>query len=395
VFRLDKTTVNQADARRYSDNKTYWRASDITTLVSSVLVVARLVANSLAGILAWMCAFILLEKSSLDLLQFNRMVSLRVPWPPSIGSGWYSLIVTIALLLMLPSTLVTPLLSGAVDWKNVHVQVDAGNVTITSAIFENDNWLWYQNHQDVRAKMADRAVGLAGLAWSNIEHRDDQGCRHVVPQNGNLPVNSTVVDATIPCIQFHEISWYKSSLPQHIREVLESPTNVSLTGDLFDTLYLGNAFAFDSGRWSNGSNTDFPAPSRFSGEKTVVIVVSMESFDSAKKCSLLPGLESMFGIIANSTMRAYPAMVAIYDRCAMVGTINFTAGVIHSPESTYVSHRAIEANAVAENQIVADRWVTEALYLMPDVMSKISLANTTSLATWGNLDGYAESLVRQ
>ncbi|KAF8241870.1 hypothetical protein K440DRAFT_641096 [Wilcoxina mikolae CBS 423.85] len=361
VYRLDGTKVNPANGGRYSHNKTY-----------------LLVANSLAGILAWKCTFILLEKSSLDLEQFNCVVSLRILWPLGIRSRWcsFKFVVTITLLVMLPSTLMTPLLSGAVDWTSVLVRVDAGKAITTMTILETDNWHWYQYDGTTQKKLVDRAVGIAGLVWSNIEQGDKQGCRHVVPQNENLPVNSTV-------------------LPQYIQDVLENPKNVSVTGDLFSAVYLGNSLMFNDSRRTAKQRNDFPAPVRFSGEKTVVVIVGNDVVESVENCTVHLGMESMFGIPKSTTGSQYMVMVASHYRCAVVGTINFTAGVIYSPESTYVSRGSIETRNIANNLIVADRWVAEAIYLMPDIMGKISLTNTTSLATWNNLDGYIKSLVRQ
>jgi len=387
---LDGAKVNPAEGERYTNGKTYLRASDITTFISGALVAVRLVTNCLAGIFAWKCAFLLLEKSSLDLRQFNMIMSYHVPWSMGLQSGKLCQLVKIILLLMLPSTFVAPLLSGAIDWRSVSVLVDAGLVDITLQAPDPDNWSWYQFNVDVREKLADRATGISALAWSSIEHNDANGCRHVVPINPNLPVNSVVENATVPCINVHNITWYESSPPQYVLDVLDDPRNISLTGDEFETFYRGNAILFDRTRWIGVNHRPFPPPSRFTGEKTIAVVVG----GNWTACSKTSKIELMFGLPADAVVGVELPINVAGPTCAMVGTVKFTAGVVKNVKSTYISRRVIEVRDIPDQLILADRWVTEVLYLMPDVMTRVSLMNATSLVTWKNLDSYVESLIR-
>ena len=222
VYSIDGLIVNSTEDGRYTDGVTNFLASDITSLISGALVAVRLVTSAWAGIASWKCAFIMLEKSSLDLKQFNRMVSARVPWPLNIRSGRFGLLVTAVLLLMLPSTFIAPLLSGAAGWQTVSIQVDAGTANITIPESEAEQWFWYQQIALDRGKYTDRAAGLASLAWANIEQGRPSGCRHVVV---GRPVNSTVENALLPCIKFHGISWYGESVPSYVSDVIDPLRN--------------------------------------------------------------------------------------------------------------------------------------------------------------------------
>jgi hypothetical protein len=48
----------------------------------------------------------------------------------------------------------------------------------------------------------------------------------------------------------------------------------------------------------------------------------------------------------------------------------------------------------SSSSIDSDNWVIESLYALPDVMPKVSLLNVSQLATWDNIDGYVENLIR-
>ncbi|KAF8532826.1 hypothetical protein BDD12DRAFT_950237 [Trichophaea hybrida] len=318
VFFVNGRIVNSTDDRRNVNGTTYLLASDVTTIISGSLVAIRIVTTAWAGIASWKCAFILLEKSTLDLQQFNRIVSAQVPWPLGMGSGRLGFLVTTILLLMLPSALTAPLLSGAVGWRSIQIQVDAGTANTTIPVSEKDQWYWYQMQDKVRAKFTNRAAGLAGLTWANIEHDNPSGCRHVVQTQ---PVNSTVEDIVLPCIDFHEISWYEHSIPLYIRNVLNGTTNIGLTSVApFDIYFPGNAVLFDHTAWKNPKaswidKAELPTPTLFTGEKTVVVIVERAADGSR---------ESIFGEIAQV---AHPIFAGAWAD-AVVGTVNFTAGVI-------------------------------------------------------------------
>ncbi|KAF8243600.1 hypothetical protein K440DRAFT_637189 [Wilcoxina mikolae CBS 423.85] len=88
----------------------------------------------------------------------------------------------------------------------------------------------------------------------------------------------------------------------------------------------------------------------------------------------------------------YSANNEHHENCFLIGTVNLTAGVIRSRTATYITQRVVEAERKTDME--PDNWVKEALYLLPDVMPKVSLMNASQMATWGNIDGYVEDLIR-
>jgi hypothetical protein len=71
------------------------------------------------------------------------------------------------------------------------------------------------------------------------------------------------------------------------------------------------------------------------------------------------------------------------ENCFPIGTVNFTAGVIKSQTAQYITPRVIEAKV--DTPIEKDNWVIESLYILPEVMTRVSLSNLSQLqhgTTW-------------
>jgi hypothetical protein len=139
---VDCMLVNPSNANRKSDGKTLLRASDVTTIISFATVVIRLVTSSWCSIAAWRCAFILLE-AGLDLQQFSRTVSWRMPTE---FKGQNSVTVTLVLLLIFPSTVITPIVTGAIDWQAAFSFKDGGSLMSVLVGANSSIWYWYLWH---------------------------------------------------------------------------------------------------------------------------------------------------------------------------------------------------------------------------------------------------------
>jgi hypothetical protein len=69
-----------------------------------------------------------------------------------------------------------------------------------------------------------------------------------------------------------------------------------------------------------------------------------------------------------------------YGRCFTYARVELTAGITASPSSTYISNTVVESNIDDRfTEIEPGAWVQEAMYLMADVMSAVSIANSTGL----------------
>lgn len=405
VFGVNGYNAIGTSTPRYSGGKLLFRVSDITTLVSSALVIIKFFLTTWSAIALWRCAYILTHnpRASLNDPQVSFMISYKLPpwikWPFQTPKGGRSWAIVVVLLCMLPQSFIAPLLSGAVDWNPSFVPSGttiAVNSTWPSADF--GRWYWYNRQGDFDKKERLRqAAGYAGLAWGNDaavaangSSLTGNGCRHVV--HDGLPINSTLANAIIPCIKIHSISWTKiSDVPPAVSTLVDQSGPISLVTESPQSYYIpGVAVLFMPNFYhTDNQNTDTPpAPNLFSGTKNLGLNV-VRPVDM-----LYP-----FGDVTNPTGNASLSesyMVNFWGNGFIIGNVSLTAGVTTSAVSTYVSSRVVEDQTPLDDVVFEPNpWVTEALWLLPDLMTMIAVMNSSQLPTWHNIDGYAENLIRQ
>jgi len=210
-----------------------------------------------------------------------------------------------------------------------------------------------------------------------------------------------VYNATLPCIKIHSITLDEAPFSHQVNDTILHSEKISL--GVVPPLSIsndGNAIFFNTSTWNSTklyrgkdrSSTLRPPPMSFSGEKKVAIQLAPQN---ANGCvSLGQGLFGDADLMGSLGKNLAPLQGDGQIYCYLVATVNFTAGVIKSPKSVHVANRVIEATDISQQQIEPDRWVGEALYLMSDVMSMTSIMNTSQVATWGNVTGYIETIVR-
>jgi len=81
----------------------------VTTLVSTSLVIIRILGQTWIMTATWQCAMILLQHDGLSLGQLDKMISYRIP---TTYSGRHSIKIALVMLMMFPSTYIAPLPSG-------------------------------------------------------------------------------------------------------------------------------------------------------------------------------------------------------------------------------------------------------------------------------------------
>jgi hypothetical protein len=85
-----------------------------------------------------------------------------------------------------------------------------------------------------------------------------------------------------------------------------------------------------------------------------------------------------------------------YYSCYAFANVTITAGVTRSPVSTYLGPNVIEDQTPIDQVIFEPNiWAQEAFWLLPDLMSQLTLSNATQMPTWDNLDAYVENVIRQ
>lgn len=342
------------------------------------------------------------------------MMKWKVPpwikWRPEMPKKRVCWMVALLLLLIFPQALTGPLLSGAVDWNSSSITSQDVEVLSKDPTALFGDWYWYLSQEVTRKEYLRKAAGIASLAWANVlyvgQSRTDQtgnGCRHVVYDYG-MEANSTILGDTIPCIKIHDISWANSPVPSSVTDYVgnQSSLALSLVGDApFNYYHSGAAVLFDPENtlWNTSdlivNDTErfalVPSPTLFSGTKTIGLLVQRQPNTHPEDCS--PIRPNPFGDTSNLT-HIYAFSDTGNQNCYRVGTVNFTAGVMKTAVTTYVSNQVVEAPAGESLQLQADIWVQEALWFLPDLMTMIAVMNSSSMPTWNNMDDYVEMLIR-
>ena len=425
LFKIDGYAAlgDDTHSRRQKSGQFILRVSDITTFISIVLVLIRFTATSWIGILLWNYSFALLQNDGLKLSSFTRIMSWKVLPAAGIKPRGLAVLVVLTLFCILPQNLISPLLTGSVNWNIGSEPGDLIQVASGSPFALNSEWFWYLKQEFTRRQYVHRAAGLAGLAWSNIHTEAANGtygvlgrtCRRIVEFHNQLPQHSTLYNATLPCIEINGITWPNQPLSNDSRAyrcikenfaskfslIGEQPFSYfqSGVGILFDP----NDFEWDSPNLYNSSNSTapyFPSASLFSGTMTAIMFIERHPETGCNPIrSNTTGGPSVFG---EDTERLTRNVFGFFDTeqfCFAHAVVNITAGVITALQSRYISSRVVEASGGDQNnsrqEIQPSTWVREAMFLMPDTMTKISLMNTSSMPTWNNLDGYTTSLIRQ
>jgi hypothetical protein len=380
------------------------RVSDVTTIVSTALTLIKIIVSAWTGIIIWNCVFILLEKLGLSLDEIQRILTFSIPPFQKSGSV---LLVGMLLILVIPQQLISPLLSGALDWgygfefgaKPTLVQ--AGDSSASPLA-----WYWYYYSTRNRQASVRRAAAYASIAWDNST-TDRNHCRHIMNDVG-IPINSSAVDVVIPCIQIHSITFPSSPPSTGVYNLIHN--SIMNTGN--DTLSRvedapfsydndGNAVLFDIndrpslfGEFPPQGYFEMDVPSRYiqSGLMTVAIIINGTVPLNGKNCTDLK--ENVFGLTNYNNIFS-PVQNGNYYHCFTYAVVNLTAGITISPTSTYISSRVIEADiSDSQMEFLPGPWVHEAMYLMPDVMSTFTMMNSTPLATWDSLESYIAKLIR-
>ena len=380
--------------------RSHLEANDITTVVSAAILVLRIITGAWTSQSAWRCALILLEIQGITLEQFNRMIS----WPVYFLKGSTdAYIATLILLLLVPANLVAPVITGSVGWKEVMMEVTAVPFQHTGPATTNRDWYYYSLRTGTAlGDLAISAISRAGVGWIELGHKNSSRLVTASQQQITL-VNSVIDNLTLPFLEIHNISWDKRPTPNSALSNEFSygseKSRLTLTGERpFNSYSGGNAVLFDEQFLSNypspetNNNSDqarLPLPTVFRGTKRIAIMVLPWAYSN---CSPLG--DTIFGNKAMARLKGRDLDgFSVDGNCFFIGTVNFTAGVIRK-RAKFITSRVLEAEAGPSTSIEGDTWVIESLYLLPDVMMRVSRLNVSQFPTWDNLDGYVGDLIR-
>jgi len=391
---------------RYFDGKLHLRVSDVTTLVSVGLVINRFFTAAWTAVVIWKFTVILnklntisgLGRLSHSRLRFMQKYKLP-PWarlPFRLPRGIWSWIILLILLCILPQQFIAPLISGAVNWNPVSVlgsaRISVNSTNPASVSGEFEQYTGYASYNvALRQQVISRALGFAGLAWSDTSNilgngtsLTGNGCRHVVNNDG-LTTNSTLLNSIVPCIRIHNIDWQTS--PSSVY-----PGDFSQLSVVNNSLWLssnpGHTMLFNPDLLWN--STTYPFSTSVSSSQTLAVSITGEN-STFGNCTNAPP-SGRFGNLSNISQYLSYSWYACYG----FANVTITAGITTSPVSVYLSSKIVEDQTpIDQVTFEPNKWVQEALWLLPDLMTQLSFANISQFPTWDNLDGYAENMIRQ
>lgn len=404
----------------YDGPKPTFRSSDIITFVSAATMAVSWMAGVWSASVLAKSGYVVWVNSREDISKEAVANKLRRTMdhqlPLFLGRRRDITLVQISALLVIPAFIASPLLQGALDWKS-------SSETTSSTILKSGNpsavfWSWH--YLDGNARDADEenwgAASTAGITWDEHSTSSESGaqtCRHVISHTQFLP-GSKIYNATIPCIIIHSITFPTTPMPPEAINVLDHPSLITtskawrLFGEiagtvaLFDptniTLPIPPVLGSDipDGDLVFTSDPIYPSPFLWSGPMTALLVI-------ARYMPYPPFAHELFGIPPPSNAVPRGAVMSFAedspvrpDKYFTHMLVNFTAGVIIPPSSTYVKRNVVEAdtNDPEGRDILSAPWVKEALYMMSDTMNCMVRMNSTAIPTWKNLERYMRNLMR-
>ncbi|QRW26535.1 hypothetical protein RhiXN_12196 [Rhizoctonia solani] len=341
--------------------------SDITTLLSVLISVLRLVTSCWLGPLCWRCAFILMEKYGLKPRQLRLLVSYGVPTAPLQGQvkegkkiRW---IMCFILVTTIPLQLAAPVINGSVTWITAnHRPHHLLNQSIPVLHYNGDHeqWRLWTDNLGYRRQTGQTAASFDLLTWRwETEH---SGLRRYLP-GIQLQINNTLTNITLPYFSVRSIEWVSN--PQNLMG--EGKVNVedficsmiNVTGELCRQPRYG-PILIPGTPWSNQI---MPNPLVVSKRQLVVEYVgSRYRYSSRPHGCLYVKEQNKIG--PDHAIYVDPAEV-----CYQFAWVHYTAGISTCYDCLVSSHRTVRNSTF--QSVNPDTLTETALRLAPEIVGLV------------------------
>ncbi|KDN34632.1 hypothetical protein RSAG8_12294, partial [Rhizoctonia solani AG-8 WAC10335] len=216
--------------------------TDITTALSIMLAVLRLITACWLGPLSWRCAFVLMEEFGLRPRQLHILVSYGISVTPLSGTPRkdkriLQFIVCAVLLVVLPVHLAAPVLTGSIAWVSSNPPPEQlSNSTISTwSSTSYDIWNpdpWVVDRSTLLRLMIEAAATRPFMTWGR--DTSNVALKRFIPEFSELDINSTVANVTLPYFTVQSIEWIdnpNSTLSSDQLDILKSVCpKVNMTG---------------------------------------------------------------------------------------------------------------------------------------------------------------------
>ncbi|CAE6479874.1 unnamed protein product [Rhizoctonia solani] len=245
--------------------------SDITTILSSLLMILRWVAAAWAGPLGWRAIFLLAENYGLRYRDIEWVTNYGVLHPTTPFQRPLNLLLGVILIFTLAPFPASPLLTGSISWipSSSTVELPYHPAINVTGVHPNNtmNALVYSG--EYHATFPTDVVKNFNTAWSQAV--EPSIFRRVVPAISHLSINSTIENIVVPHFAVTNIEW----LPK-----LEDKT-----WQLFQTM-----------RQDRANFLRFPQ--KMSQPGAAALIVSYTSFEGGSSV-ILDSLPSTWSMIVN------------------------------------------------------------------------------------------------
>ena len=425
--------VDAQNGRKSTEGTFMLYQSDMTTIISAALVLVRLSAAAWFTLVKCRSTFMHLERASMTLSQVSWALQYGLPYwnryrggsralePSKVHSAKVLIFfVWLAVFIVLPAQLLSPLASGAFTW--VPAQMPAVKSLVEIAQGAN-GWGWeylveFQEHQFLTIL---RSAGIAA-SHSNARFTSDYHpiLRRFLPELRKKSTGDNIVGSVIlPHLAISSFEWI-SDLDQ-----ITGSENRSINS-VFDDSNTNLMFSSDENPFTHPSNTyttattlvldeswqkpplttrappytyDYPKPHTLQQSLLVAVFVTRndsnammkDCYSSSGPYGAIPQSIALYGTYIN------PNDAPALDNCYAFARITFNAGVVNCTSCPLIADGTLEMDMSAERHrnvpIQPDPMVSTAVHMIPEVLTYITRMNSTAIPTWQNLDGYAKGIL--
>jgi len=182
--------------------------SDVTTLISFLASLSRIVGAWWAGDIAWRCVFLFMEKGGISLQGVNRMFGgfLKIPSHSTLCNQLVFLVILGA---TFSSNFYSSIISGSIAWKPGYTLSQGskplGNIARGAAGNSLRDYLVY-SEWPTQVKLSSTVI--ANTAWGG-DGANSTSMKRVLPNTQMLSLGSVLTNITVPYFAVDDFEWIR------------------------------------------------------------------------------------------------------------------------------------------------------------------------------------------
>ncbi|CUA69236.1 hypothetical protein RSOLAG22IIIB_08360 [Rhizoctonia solani] len=236
--------------------------SDVTTALSSAIVVLKCALMAWVTPLIWRVAIFLMERRGLARRDLKVLLRYGVLTPGVYRKDFSTLVIGPLLITCMVANFSSPILTGSISWvpsnqlaHNLPMPIRTLGFNHIEAGIYKALPTRYRNSSSVRGGYVTEGAGRVAIGWGR--NKDTGVLKRVSPAVDSLAINSTVENVTLPYFQVHSIRWIKT-IDDIIPHIRAGALNYSNSGPTtIDRTPYGSVLLFPSlkikQKWSNDS----------------------------------------------------------------------------------------------------------------------------------------------